>query len=140
MGRRQARESALQVLYQVDVGKMDVETAFNYLRDNFVPAGRDVEFARYLVEGVTSRLQELDKVIAGYSRDWQLQRLAAVDRNILRLALFEILFDDKIPENVSINEAVELAKIYGGEKSSKFINGILSSVIHNQPDHKEPGE
>jgi N utilization substance protein B len=135
MGRRQARESAMQVLFQVDVGKVEVETAFKYLQENFVLADRDMEFARYLVEGVTSKLPELDEVIAGFSRDWQLERLAAVDRNILRLALFEILFDEQIPYSVSINEAVELAKIYGGEKSSKFVNGILSSVVHKEKQH-----
>ncbi len=117
----------MQVLYQLEVGKVDIEEAFRYLQDNFAPAEKDLEFARHLVNGTVNNLAALDETIARYSHDWQINRLAVVDRNILRLALYEILFEGT-PLGVSINEAVEMAKLYSGEKSGKFINGILSAV------------
>lgn len=135
MGRRQARASALQALFQMDVGAVEMETALRHTRDHSQLAEQDMLFTRYLVEGVTDRCGELDEEIVKRSKEWQLQRLAAVDRNILRLALFEILYDRQIPAHVSINEAVELAKIYGGDKSSKFVNGLLAVVVRQkQPD------
>lgn len=123
----------MQVLYQLEVGKVDVEEAFRYLQDNFAIAAKDLEFARHLVKGTVENLTALDEIIAGYSHDWQIKRIAVVDRNILRLALYEIMYEDT-PYGVSINEAVEMAKLYGGEKSGKFINGILSAVSkQNKP-------
>ncbi|AGL02016.1 transcription antitermination factor NusB [Desulfoscipio gibsoniae] len=129
MGRRQSRESAMQVLYQVDVGKMAVDEAMQNIQDNFMLTGPDLEFASHLVHGTLDKLDELDKTIAGYSREWQVERMAAVDRNILRLALYEMLYARDIPPNVSINEAVEMAKRFGGAESGKFINGILGAVV-----------
>lgn len=117
----------MQVLYQLEVGKVDIEEAFSYLRENFAPAEKDLEFARHLVNGTVENLAALDETIARYSDDWQLKRIAVVDRNILRLALYEIMYEGT-PLGVSINEAVEMAKLYGGEKSGRFINGILSAV------------
>ena len=117
----------MQVLYQLEVGKVDIDNAFNYLQEHFVLVDKDLEFARHLVDGVVENLAVLDETIASYSRDWRVKRLAAVDRNILRLALYEIIYAG-IPCGIAINEAVEMAKMYGGEKSSKFINGILSAV------------
>lgn len=134
MGRRQARESAIQVLYQVDVGKMEVEEAFQYLQDNFTLSDADAKFARELVNKTLEQITELDKHIAELSRDWNLERMAVVDRNILRLALLEILYIDNIPNNVTVNEAVELAKKYSGQHSSKFINGILGAVVNKRKD------
>ncbi len=138
MGRRQAREAAMQVLYMVEIGQMPVEDAFRNLQENFPMTAGEVKFARQLVNGTLDRLAELDSIIARYSRDWCLDRMAAVDRNILRLALFEMLYIDDIPFNVTINEAVEVAKVYGGDKSGKFINGILDAVVHSDPGHR-PG-
>lgn len=127
MGRRQSRESAMQVLYQVDVGKMAVDEALRNTQENFVLAESDFEFASQLVYGTLEKMEELDKTIAGHSREWQLERMAAVDRNILRLAMYEMLYVNDIPPSVSINEAVELAKRFGGKDSGKFINGILGA-------------
>lgn len=129
----------MQVLYQIEVGQVDVEEAFKYLQDNFAPAEKDLEFARNLVNGTVDHLSELDEIIARYSHDWQIKRLAVVDRNILRLALYEIMYAGT-PYGVSINEAVEMAKMYSGEKSGRFINGILSAVSkQTAPSEKEKG-
>jgi len=136
MSRRKARESAMQVLYQVDVGKMDVDDAFKHLQEklNITIEDRDMDFARHLVSGTITKLPELDTEISRLSHDWKLERLAAVDRSILRMALYEIFHEQGTPYNVSINEAVEIAKKFCGEQSSKFINGILGKVV--QEKHK----
>lgn len=122
----------MQVLYQVDVGKMDVEDAFKHLQGKFNIEDRDLDFARHLVSGTIDKLPELDTEISRLSRDWKLERIAAVDRSILRLALYEIFYDQDTPYNVSINEAVEIAKKFCGEQSSKFINGILGKVVQEK--------
>jgi N utilization substance protein B len=129
MGRRQSREVALQALYQVDVGKSDPESAINYLALNSGAGSDDMDFARELVMGALANLQEIDRIIVSYSKDWQLERLARVDRNIMRLSIYEIIYRSDIPPSVSVNEAVELAKVFGGEDSSKFVNGILGRVV-----------
>jgi N utilization substance protein B len=129
MGRRQSREAAMQVLYQVEVGRANMEDACRYVQENLALADRDMEYTCYLVHGTIDNLPELDKTIAEYSRDWQFNRLAAVDKSILRMALFEMLYAGDIPGSVAINEAVELAKIYGGKDSGKFINGILGAIV-----------
>jgi len=128
MGRRQSRESAMQVLYQVDVGKMAVNEALQNIQEQFELAGPDLEFTSQLVYGTMEKLAELDKTMSVHSREWQVERMAAVDRNILRLALYEMLYIQEIPPNVSINEAVEMAKRFSGEESGRFINGILGAV------------
>ncbi|NHM27836.1 transcription antitermination factor NusB [Desulfofundulus sp. TPOSR] len=150
MGRRQAREAALQVLYQVDVARVDPEEALNHLREMASPnpgdsdesdqvneedakiaylSPRDMLFARELVAGTLAHLKAFDRVIARLSRDWPLYRMAAVDRNIMRMALYEIFHREDIPNSVAVNEAVELAKTFGGPDSSRFINGILGRVV-----------
>ncbi len=129
MGRRQSREAALQTVFQVDVGKADPEYALNYLARDSGIKKEDIDFARQLVMGTLENLAEIDRIIATYSKDWQLDRLAKVDRNIMRLAVYEIIYREDIPASVSVNEAVELAKIFGGEDSGKFVNGILGRVV-----------
>ncbi|SFR02641.1 transcription antitermination factor NusB [Desulfoscipio geothermicus] len=132
MGRRQAREAAMQVLYQVEVGRVNVEEACGYVQENLALADRDMEYTRYLVHGTIDNLPELDKTIAEYSRDWHFSRLAAVDKSILRMALFEMLYAEDIPESVAINEAVELTKVFSGKESGKFINGILGAILKKE--------
>ncbi len=159
MGRRQAREAALQVLYQVDVGQVDPEEALNHLWEiasqnpgdfdesdqeneedaEMAPLSpRDLLFARELVTGTLAHVKAFDQVIARLSRDWPLYRLAAVDRNIMRLALFEIFHREDIPNSVAVNEAVELAKTFGGQDSSRFINGILGRVVKDPASYYPP--
>ncbi len=131
MSRRQARERALQVLYQIDVGGADAATAFRYMDEDFGTLKDSEEFARRLVYGTVENLAPIDQVIVAVSKEWNINRMAKVDRNIMRLALYEMLYCEDIPKNVSVNEAVELGKIFGGEDSGRFINGILGRVIEN---------
>ncbi|SHJ29611.1 transcription antitermination factor NusB [Desulfofundulus thermosubterraneus] len=159
MGRRQAREAALQVLYQVDVARVDPEEALNHLREmasqnpgDFDESDRvnekdvkiaylspkDMLFARELVAGTLTHLKAFDQVIARLSRDWPLYRMAAVDRNIMRMALYEIFHREDIPNSVAVNEAVELAKTFGGPDSSRFINGILGRVVKEPASYYLP--
>ncbi|MDD2443983.1 MAG: transcription antitermination factor NusB [Desulfotomaculaceae bacterium] len=131
MSRRQARERALQVLYQTDVGGADLAGAFRYMDEEFGAIRDEDKFVQRLVCGTIENMAPIDKVIAVVSKEWHINRMARVDRNIMRLALYEILYCMDIPNNVSVNEAVELGKIYGGEDSGRFINGILGKVIEN---------
>ncbi len=126
--RRQAREHALSILYQVDISKSSAEEALR-LFWKVEPADADVmEFARTLVRGVVEHRGRIDALIADASTNWKLPRMSYVDRNILRLATFEILELDEVPPMVSVNEAIELGKRYGTTDSGGFINGILDRV------------
>lgn len=131
MSRRQARERALQVLFQVDLGGADPGEAFVKMNENFGVLNKNEDFARMLINGTILHLKEIDRIIAAISRDWNIQRIANVDKNIMRLALYEIYYCEDIPNSVSVNEAVDLGKAFGGEESGKFINGILGRVVEN---------
>lgn len=97
------------------------------------------DFTGKLVYGVLANLVFIDQVITAVSKDWRLERMANVDRNLMRLALYEVFYCNDIPNNVSVNEAIDLGKIFGGDDSGKFINGILGKVIENI-DRYTPGE
>lgn len=126
--RRHARELALKIMFQVDVGKTPVQEAID-LSCAATPYDEDtIRFARELVEGATAVRAHLDSIISRYAQDWTLDRMANVDRNILRLATYEMLFRPDIPTGVSIDEAVELAKKYSTEQSGRFVNGILGRL------------
>ena len=128
MKRRQARELALQILFQIDLGQAPPETAFQYTVQGKDMDQESIEFIRRIVFGTIQNLKILDKAIASVSRDWDLGRMAAVDRNIMRMALFEIFYCEDIPDSVSLNEAIELAKIFSTDDSSRFINGVLGKI------------
>ena len=128
MSRRTAREAALKVLFQVDVGKNDPEEALRNTVQEDGLQDREAGFAGDLVRGALSHLEEIDTMIAPLAVDWSLSRMANVDRNVLRLAVYELLYLDDIPASVSINEAVDLAKTYSTPESGKFVNGILGNV------------
>ncbi|MFQ6019448.1 MAG: transcription antitermination factor NusB [Dehalococcoidia bacterium] len=126
--RRKARILALKAMYEIDIVGHDPEEALSrLLQETSLPADAE-EFARHLVKGVNSHRQQIDEVIRKTAPAWPLEQVAAVDRSILRLAIFEILIDNKVPMRAAINEAVELAKFFGGEASPKFVNGVLGSV------------
>jgi N utilization substance protein B len=126
--RRIARECALQMLYQYDVGKhAPDEIGRTFWQMNEQPA-RVQEFAAELFEGSIARIEELDRLIQKHARHWRLGRMAAVDRNILRLAVFELISDHPTPGTVVINEALEIAKKYSTGESAQFVNGILDSI------------
>ncbi|MEW6447026.1 MAG: transcription antitermination factor NusB [Bacillota bacterium] len=137
MSRRRAREAGVIVLFQVDVGRAQVREAFERTMDQFKITGPDREFAESLVFGVCRRQESIDGIIADLSRDWRIERMNGMDRNAMRVALFELLFRDDIPPNVAINEAVELAKRYGGEDSPRFVNGILGKVAERLDIYRE---
>jgi N utilization substance protein B len=135
--RRRARETALQILYQVDVQpELDVEAALSRFHHSFEKEdteGADDEetraFAERLVRGVVEHWDEIDKRIVRASRNWRLERMGRVDRNLLRLAVYELRFCDDIPAKVAINEAIEVAKRFGAHETPAFVNGILDRVL-----------
>ena len=126
--RRKARIIALQALYEFDLTKHKPEQTLGHLLSEADLSGDNAQFIRELVIGISSNLNQIDLEIARYAPAWPVKQLAAIDRNVLRLAIFELLFDNKTPVRVVINEAVELAKNYGGENSARFVNGVLSSL------------
>ncbi|MBT3218809.1 MAG: transcription antitermination factor NusB [Proteobacteria bacterium] len=136
--RRRAREFAVQALYQADLSGTTVSVALNSLWAGIMdgegiddlrpPVSEEMEFAQRLAHGVEQRLDEIDSLIEGSSTNWRLARMPLVDRNILRIAVFELMACDDIPPNVSINEAVELAKRFGATESRAFVNGIIDKI------------
>jgi N utilization substance protein B len=128
--RRKSREFALQVLYQLDLSKQDVLTAFTQFQEHFLSSGEIDRFQKRLVLGVLEHCSELDRLIEKYSEHWCLDRINLIERNILRMAIFELLYCEEIPPKVTINEAIDLGKRYGSEDSGGFINGILDQIQH----------
>jgi N utilization substance protein B len=126
--RRRSREFALQVLYQLNITKQEAITALNGFQEHFSPDGMADEFLKRLVLGVLKHCQEFDGLIEQYSENWRLDRINMVDRNILRMALFELIYCEEIPPKVTINEAIDLGKRFGSEDSGSFINGILDRI------------
>ena len=135
--RTQSREIALKILYQIDLvheeENKSIEGFFHY-NPEFSEEIKD--FATKIVLGTIKHLGEIDKLVASFATNWQLKRMAIVDRNILRLACFEFMYLEDVPSKVTINEAVELAKKYGGSDSGKFVNGVLDKI--NKTDLKKP--
>jgi N utilization substance protein B len=119
---------AIQALYEVDIAGHRPDEALSALLEGVNLSEDTANFARELVEGVVSQKKEIDWYIRKYAPAWPVAQIPAVDRNILRLAIFEILLDNRVPVKVGINEAVELAKTFGSDSSPKFINGVLGSV------------
>jgi N utilization substance protein B len=126
--RRRARIAALQALYELDCTKHKVEEALARLRAGETLAQEAISFTEELVEGVLQNKSELDALIKKFAPAFPPEQMSIVDRNILRLAIFEILFNDKTPFKVAINEAVELAKAFGSDSSPRLINGVLGSI------------
>lgn len=126
--RRRARELAVQMLYQMEVNPTDRREALDLLWIDISASDEVKGFVERIVEGVHGRCEEIDKLIAKYSEHWRLDRMDWVDRSILRMGVFEILFCDDIPDKVAMNEAVDLGKKFGAEESGSFINGILDKI------------
>ena len=140
MGRRQSREAALQALYQLDVGGAESDQAMAYAIEIAGITADDSNFMKDLVLGSINHLQEIDQIISTLSKDWNIDRLARVDHNIMRMAIYEILYREDIPFGVTVNEAVELAKMFGGEDSGRFINGVLAHVGKKETEVTKPGD
>ncbi|MBJ6724211.1 transcription antitermination factor NusB [Geomesophilobacter sediminis] len=140
--RRDGRELALQALYSKDLVLQDANVALRRIIESF-GEGEDpaleirtkaFSFASELVNGVIANLDEIDKRIAEKSKHWSMSRMARVDLNILRLAVYELLYRDDIPKNVTMNEAIEVAKKFGAEDSASFVNGILDEIASTVTD------
>ena len=127
--RTKGRECALKILYQIEITKDDYNDSLRAFWETESRTEEIVrEFAGQLVRGVKENIKKIDETISKYATNWQIERMAVVDRNILRIATFEILCLDDIPPKVSINEAVDMAKKYGDTNSGKFVNGILDKI------------
>lgn len=137
--RHTARLVALQLLYQREVTG---DTVAQILDDKSysTDSGEPDEFCRALALGVEATMDSLDAIIGEISEHWSVSRMPLVDRNILRIATYELLHDTDVPTSVAINEAVELAKVYGGEDSSKFVNGVLGRVAERGADREESAD
>jgi transcription antitermination factor NusB len=127
--RTKSRESALKILYQAEITRREIHVTVTNFWARFDTIDKNVqEFTERLADGVEKNLLDIDKKISHYATNWQLKRMAIIDRNILRIGVFELLYASDIPPKVTINEAVELAKKYGDLESSKFVNGILDKI------------
>lgn len=131
-GRRRAREAALQMLYQSEVGRTSADDTIATYWPAHQPdhALTDTlrDFANALVRGTLDRLKEIDAILAAHTENWRIERMAVIDRLVLRLATYELLADPGTPTRVVINEALELARTYSGEEAVRFVNGVLDAV------------
>lgn len=135
--RRKSREFALQALFDMDMSQNNSEERIELFCRNFTPSNKIVPFFETLIFGVKKNKKEIDSLIEKYSSNWKISRISCVDRNVMRIAVYEMLYCEDIPSKVSINEAIEIGKKYGAEDSGSFINGILDSVRIMLENNKE---
>ncbi len=138
--RRKARIAALQALYELDCTRHKVEETSARLRARETLAQEALGFSEELVKGVLQHKSELDALIRKFARAFPVEQMSVIDRNILRLAIFEILFSDKAPLKAAINEAIELAKTFGSESSSRLVNGVLGVVAGEREKGSKDGK
>ncbi len=133
--RTQAREYALQILYQQEMNPEPLAEVFHFFWEDRSDAAPEIrDYTEKLVTGTLERKDALDEIIMRYAEHWKLNRMAAIDRNILRFAAYEIIYLDDIPPKVAINEAVNIAKKFSQPDSGKFVNGILDKISHSIPE------
>jgi N utilization substance protein B len=132
--RREGRELALQALYSFDLNPMELKQSLVLFWEHNLAAPTVRDFAEQLVLGVTAHRDEIDRIIEEKSKNWSLGRMARIDLNILRIAVYELHYRPDIPKNVTINEAIEVAKKFGTDESAAFINGIIDEVASHVPD------
>ena len=135
--RTRARSLALQALYEIDIANHPPAEVFEHRLQDSPLAAELAEFARQITFGVLPLTHELDLILAKYAPEWPLDQIAAIDRNILRLACWELAVQGETPIKVAINEAVELAKMYGSDSAPRFINGVLGSLAEHQHEIEE---
>lgn len=136
--RHLARTIALQTLYEWDFNNHPKSGIFESLNRNmkeFAPDFDDNKFSENLVNGVIKHIDDIDRQIVGHAPEWPLDQITIVDRNVLRIGIYEILYDQEIPDKVAINEAIELAKAFGGESSGRFVNGVLGTIYKEIVEH-----
>lgn len=126
--RRKARESTLQILFQLEFNHHHPESTIKQYWENRKVSEEVREYSNWLVNGIISHQKEIDNVIQSVSEHWRLSRMAVIDRNILRMAVFELLFEENIAAAIVINEAIEIAKKYSSDEAATFVNGILDAI------------
>ena len=131
MRRRKARELALRMLYQMETNGEDPELALLKYCELFPYQKAVTDYTRVLLSGVKKEKELIDGYIQAASEHWKSERIALVDRNVLRIGIFEMLFSDDVPPKVAIDEAIEMSKKYGNEESREFVNGILDRIMHD---------
>lgn len=129
-GRRQAREWVVQFLFQTEFNPEDLEQALAdfWDDDEKTPLERDRNYVNEVIHGVIDQQVKIDRTLKRYTDNWDVERLGTLDRTVLRVAVYEMLFRDDVPPVVSINEAIEIAKAYSGQKSARFVNGVLDRI------------
>jgi len=128
--RRRARELAIQVLFHLEFNRCDPSEGFDLICENFKAPASGRDFSKMLVLGVCDNKERLDQVISQSSKNWRIDRMTHLDRSILRMATFEMMFVPEIPARVSLDEAVEMGKRFGGEDSGRYINGVLDNIYN----------
>jgi N utilization substance protein B len=128
MGRRLARELALKVLYRYEEGDSDLPGAMKSVLDAKVYEKNDKDFSKMLIEQTVHNMEQIDKEIVEVLQNWEYDRISVVDKTILRMGTCELFYFDDIPSQISINEAIEIGKKYGGNESGRFINGVLDAI------------
>ncbi|MFH0840948.1 MAG: transcription antitermination factor NusB [bacterium] len=137
--RHLSRTIAMQTLFTWDFNEKkeaDLEKIAEENLKQFAPGFDDQGFVSELVRGVLKNIDEIDKYIIKYATEWPLDQITIVDRNVLRLGIYELVFGENIPAKVAINEAIEIAKAFGGESSGKFVNGVLGAIFKDMPAKK----
>ncbi len=137
--RHLARTIAMQTLFCWDFNGKKQRDLVDLVTQNFrqfAPKFNDHGFVKSLINGVVKNISEIDKYITRYATEWPLEQITVVDRNILRIGVYELIFDKDIPAKVAINEAIEIAKTFGGESSGKFVNGVLGAIYKDVGEKK----
>lgn len=132
--RHAARSVVMQALYERDMRSLNndaLPAVLAALLEEFAPGTSEVEFAIALLHGVLENQKDIDALITQYAPDWPIEKILTVDRNILRMGIYELKFDPAMPAKVAINEAIEVAKTYGGQSSGKFVNGVLGAIYRD---------
>ena len=127
--RRKSRITALQVLFETDSSGHDPVSSLHWLAQEEMLPASVISYAQELITGVNDNKEQIDMLITNNAPNWPIEQISIIDRNILRLAIFEIIINNKVPLKAAINEAIELAKEYGSENSGKFVNGVLGAAL-----------
>lgn len=130
--RRKSRELALQALYQAEIGAHDPLEHFALLCDNFKVDQKVIPLAQALLDGIANHASEIDALITQHAKNWRVGRMSIIDRSLIRLGVYEVLFRDDVPATVAINEAIEIAKRFSTDDAPSFINGILDAIRNGQ--------
>lgn len=134
--RHLARTLTMQALYQWDFlgkrGDVDTEEIITYIKEEFAPKFDDHDYVEATFKGVVEQAEEIDGTLNAFAKEWPVETMTLVDRNILRIGVYELLMNTKIPSKVAINEAIEIGKAFGGEASGKFINGVLGAIYKEE--------